>query len=123
MHKDALLTVIGVVVHDPLYNWQMTPVKARKRQQDVEDDDPTSAAAAAGVSGPAAAGAGGGGGGVVLGNADAERVVLRVRQKLEGLDSSEGEPRGVVGQVAGLLAEAQDPDNLGRMYVGWAAWM
>ena len=120
MHKDALLTVIGVVVHDPLYNWQMTPVKARKRQQDIEDDDAAAAAAAAAADDQAAAG---GGGGVRLGNADAERVVLRVRQKLEGLDTSEGEPRGVVGQVAGLLADAQDPEKLARMYVGWAAWM
>ena len=53
------------------------------------------------------------------------RVVLRMRQKLEGLIASEGEPRGVVGQVAGLLADAHDPGESGKDVcgMGWAAWM
>ncbi len=27
------------------------------------------------------------------------------------------------GQVQQLLTDAQDPENLSKMYVGWAAWM
>ncbi len=64
-----------------------------------------------------------GGDSTELGNADAERAVLRVKQKLEGVDGDEGEPRGVEGQVQALLQEAQDPERLCRMYVGWAAYM
>lgn len=59
-----------------------------------------------------------------LGNADAERAVLRVKAKLEGLEGmGEGQPRNVAAQVAGLLAEAQDMELLARMYIGWGAWV
>ena len=37
-----------------------------------------------------------------LGNADAERAVLCVRQKLEGTEGGRGEPRGVPGQVRAM---------------------
>lgn len=33
-HREALLTVVEVVLHDPLYRWQMSPVRAQRRQQD-----------------------------------------------------------------------------------------
>lgn len=36
--------------------------------------------------------------------------------------AGEGEARGVEGQVQQLLADAQDPDKLSRMYIGWQAW-
>jgi ataxia telangiectasia mutated family protein len=49
--------------------------------------------------------------------------VLRVKQKLEGVAGGEGEPLGVPAQVDVLLAEAQDPELLCRMFVGWSAWM
>ena len=49
--------------------------------------------------------------------------MLRVRQKLEGVDGWEGEPRSVSAQVAALLAEASDPDRLCRMYAGWAPFL
>jgi ataxia telangiectasia mutated family protein len=39
------------------------------------------------------------------------------------VEGGEGEPRGVEAQVAALLQEAQDPDKLSRMYIGWAAWV
>ena len=38
--REALLTVIAVVLYDPLYKWQMTPVRAQRRQQDpIAGDD------------------------------------------------------------------------------------
>ena len=37
--------------------------------------------------------------------------------------AGEGEARSVEGQVQQLLLDAQDPDKLCRMYVGWAAWL
>jgi ataxia telangiectasia mutated family protein len=63
------------------------------------------------------------GGAGALGNADAARTVLRVKQKLEGVAGGEGEPLGVAAQVDVLLAEAQDPELLCRMFVGWSPWM
>ena len=56
-------------------------------------------------------------------NADAERALLRVRNKLAGLDAGDGEARGIRAQVRQLLADAADPALLCRMYVGWAAWV
>ncbi|KAF6252289.1 hypothetical protein COO60DRAFT_542235 [Scenedesmus sp. NREL 46B-D3] len=130
-HKEALLTVVEVVLHDPMYKWQMTPVKAQRRQQDplAADGGGAGAAAPAGTAGGAAASGGGassagpaGSGAAAIGNADAERAVLRVKQKLEGQDVEGGVAMSVAAQVGKWLQDAQDPDRLCRMFVGWAAW-
>ena len=85
------------MIADPLYKWAMSPIKAKQRQQertlqgggggaDGEAEEllgDTSALPAA------AAGTGGGNNAAAadaIGNADAERAVLRVRQKLEGVE-------------------------------------
>lgn len=130
-HKEALLTVVEVVLHDPMYKWQMTPVKAQRRQQDPIAADGGGAAAAT-PAGPAAgaassgaassAGGPAGSGAAAIGNADAERAVLRVKQKLEGQDVEGGVAMSVAAQVGKWLQSAQDPDRLCRMFVGWAAW-
>ncbi|KXZ51143.1 hypothetical protein GPECTOR_13g630 [Gonium pectorale] len=108
-HYESLLTVLEVVLHDPLAKWSLTLAKARQkqprdrdrggqqtdRQQREEEQDEDDAAA-------------------LLGNADAARVLLRVKQKLEGrMDAG----------VRALLSEAQDPARLCRMYVGWSPWI
>jgi ataxia telangiectasia mutated family protein len=56
------------------------------------------------------------------GNADAERAVLRVQQKLEGAESGESGIRSVEAQVFELLEEAQDPEHLAKMYPGELAF-
>ncbi|GFR43088.1 hypothetical protein Agub_g4095, partial [Astrephomene gubernaculifera] len=81
-HSESLLTVIEVVLHDPLHKWSLSLAKARQKQprerdrgrgatageqkeqqqQPQEEEDATA----------------------LLGNADAARAVLRVKQKLEG---------------------------------------
>eukprot|EP00879_Flechtneria_rotunda_P006073 GHRR01006386.1.p1 GENE.GHRR01006386.1~~GHRR01006386.1.p1 ORF type:complete len:3169 (+),score=1435.50 GHRR01006386.1:1331-9508(+) len=124
-HKEALLTVVEVVLHDPLYKWQMTPVKARRKQQDTIADANVQEAAAA-ASGAVSSASGGqvgdAGSAGAIGNADAERAVLRVKQKLEGQDVEGGVAQSVSAQVGMLLQAAQDPDNLCRMFAGWAAF-
>jgi ataxia telangiectasia mutated family protein len=132
-HQDALLTVVQVVLHDPLYRWQMTPVKAGRKQQDPmaqqqADADAAgggdgSAAAAAAGTGTAAAAAAAGVSSGALGNADAERAVLRVKQKLQGQDVEGGAALSVEAQVAAMLQAARDPERLCRMFKGWAAWV
>ena len=39
------------------------------------------------------------------------------------LCTGQGESRGIKGQVQQLLQDAQDPDKLCKMYVGWSAWL
>lgn len=61
-----------------------------------------------------------------LGNADAARAVLRVKQKLEGAaggGGGDGGPLSPAAQVDALLAQAQDPERLCRMFAGWSPWM
>lgn len=47
----------------------------------------------------------------------------RVSGTLVGLLSAPGLPLSVEGQVARLIDEAADKDNLGRMYIWWMAFM
>ena len=53
---------------------------------------------------------------------DAERTVARVKQKLHGTEDSYGAALSCEGQVRKLIADAQDYENLCRMYTGWRAW-
>ncbi|KAK9806879.1 hypothetical protein WJX72_005975 [[Myrmecia] bisecta] len=117
-NKESLLTIIEVFIHDPLYKWALTPMGAQQRQKDSLGGEE-----GGGGEGLEVASSPAGEAGTTLANADAERALLRVKQKLDGLEGGEGEGRGVEGQVQQLLHDAQDPDKLCRMYVGWAAWM
>lgn len=124
-NKESLLTLVEVMIHDPILRWAMSPELARRHQK--RDDG------GGGDDGNGAAGDGDGGGdkqptapprqtaqqGVQ--NADAERALLRVRQKLDGVEG--GEQRSVEGQVQQLLQDARDPDKLCRLFPGWAAWV
>ncbi|MPC92284.1 Serine-protein kinase ATM [Portunus trituberculatus] len=51
----------------------------------------------------------------------AERVVLKMRQKLVGME--EGFPSSVPDQVTRLLQDATSPSNLCRLFAGWQAYV
>nr|XP_034595825.1 serine/threonine-protein kinase ATM isoform X4 [Setaria viridis] len=104
-NKEALLTIIEVFVHDPLYKWALSPLKALQRQKEIEDtdsclDDSQEA---------------------YEGNKDAARAILRVKQKLDGYE--DGEMRSVQGQVQQLIQDAVDVDRLCQMFPGWGPWL
>ncbi|XP_017973415.1 PREDICTED: serine/threonine-protein kinase ATM isoform X2 [Theobroma cacao] len=105
-NKEALLTIIEVFIHDPLYKWALSPLKALQRQKDNDDDLDTSLEGAQDE---------------YEGNKDAARALLRVKQKLDGYE--EGEMRSVHGQVQQLIQDAIDPERLCQMFPGWGAWM
>lgn len=50
-------------------------------------------------------------------NESAKRTLLRLGQKLKGVEK--GTPLSVNGQVNLLIQQAMDPGNLCRMYHGW----
>ena len=54
-------------------------------------------------------------------NKMAERVLLRLQEKLEGIE--DGIPLSVSGQVNQLIQEATDPSNLCLLFPGWQAWI
>lgn len=105
-NKEALLTIVEVFIHDPLYKWALSPLKALQRQKDSNDDLETSLESLQEES---------------EGNKDAARALMRVKQKLDGYE--EGEMRSVHGQVQQLIQDAIDPERLCQMFPGWGAWM
>lgn len=114
---EPILTVVEVLIHDPLYRWALTMPQALSRQA----AETGAAAGEPAWARPSDPGAGPAPHAVV--NADAERALLRIRRKLRGTDGGEGEVQGPEGQALRLLGEAMNGDNLARMYVGWAAWV
>jgi ataxia telangiectasia mutated family protein len=99
------MIILKAVVSDPLHRWAPTMDNALKRQKSLEnleglgghDDNEESYQ----VSG------------------DAERVLLRVRQKLQGYEDPDGDALAVPGQVDRLIREAIDENNLCLMFAGW----
>eukprot|EP01119_Soliformovum_irregulare_P003410 TRINITY_DN1390_c0_g2_i1.p1 TRINITY_DN1390_c0_g2~~TRINITY_DN1390_c0_g2_i1.p1 ORF type:complete len:551 (-),score=136.76 TRINITY_DN1390_c0_g2_i1:183-1682(-) len=104
-NQAALLTIVEVFIHDPLFKWALSPLQALRVQRDFnefsidEEGTPNSA----------------------TGNTDAERTLLRIKQKLQGYEY--GETLTVVGQVHQLINEATDEAKLCRMFPGWAPWV
>ena len=76
-----------VFIHDPLYKWALTPLGAQKRQKDelTGDSDTAEGGAPQATSLGMPAGTAGSADSL-LANADAERALLRLKQKLAGLE-------------------------------------
>ena len=106
-HKDPILTVLSVFIHDPLYNWALTYDRATKKQEDSSTMD-------VGFSDTM---------GDLEGNIDANRTLLHIQHKLEGIVGGDTTSRGVEGQVQYLIGEAMEYLNLCRMYRGWQAYI
>ena len=86
--KESLLTLIEVFVHDPLYNWRITEEQADRRQLAAAAEAAEAAAAdaekkkneedEAKPEGPK-----------LIANVDANRTLLRIKHKLEGIEAGE----------------------------------
>ncbi|GAB2269841.1 hypothetical protein Dimus_004759 [Dionaea muscipula] len=105
-NKEALLTIVEVFIHDPLYKWALSPLKALERQKETDEELQTGWEDSEDE---------------YEGNKDAARALLRVKQKLDGYE--EGEMRSVHGQVQQLIQDAIDPERLSHMFPGWGSWM
>ncbi|KAK3004627.1 hypothetical protein RJ639_019504 [Escallonia herrerae] len=91
-----LKTPEWVFIHDPLYKWALSPLKALQRQKETDDDLDTSLEESQDE---------------YEGNKDAARALLRVKRKLDGYE--EGEMRSVHGQVDNRLLVYSDSDWAG----------
>jgi ataxia telangiectasia mutated family protein len=58
---------------------------------------------------------------LMTGNRNAAQMVLKIKQKLQGVER--GEPLAVEGQVKLLINEARDPSRLCSLFVGWSSWV
>ncbi|XP_069045887.1 serine-protein kinase ATM isoform X1 [Lepisosteus oculatus] len=117
---EALLTIVEVLLYDPLFDWTMSPLKAFYLQQQLEEQTELNATLNSTL------------GGEELEshrrssdtqsfNKVAERVLLRLQEKLKGVE--EGAVLSVDGQVNLLIQQAMDPKNLSRLFPGWQAWV
>ncbi|RHY89698.1 hypothetical protein DYB26_013021 [Aphanomyces astaci] len=108
---NALATIVEVFIHDPLYNWTLSPGRALQVQKDKADNDVQMLVDAAADDDDENV-------------ADlAARVLLRVKQKLQGYEDPTGEAMSVEGQVKHLIQVARDPHNLCKIYPGWGPWL
>ncbi|KAK6170767.1 hypothetical protein SNE40_019079 [Patella caerulea] len=116
-NQESLMTIVQVLLYDPLYAWTLSPQKAHalqlRQNQDAEDLNVTANNI-----------------GDITSNSDdrsdasqeqvnklAERVLLRLQQKLQGIEDSV--QLSVLGQVNLLIEEARDPKKLCRLFPGW----
>ncbi|XP_062423249.1 serine-protein kinase ATM [Rhea pennata] len=115
--QEALLTIVQVLLYDPLFDWTMNPLKALYLQQRPEDEadmsstlnaDPQECNRKASSDDQSF-------------NKVAERVLMRLQEKLKGVE--EGTVLSVGGQVNLLIQQAMDPKNLSRLFPGWKPWV
>uniref|UniRef100_A0A674EVG6 non-specific serine/threonine protein kinase n=1 Tax=Salmo trutta TaxID=8032 RepID=A0A674EVG6_SALTR len=117
--QEALVTIVEVLLYDPLFDWTMNPLKAFYLQQQHDEQAELQATLNSTL------------GGDILEahpNSDsqsfnkvAERVLLRLQEKLKGVE--DGRVLSVGGQVNLLIQQAMDPNNLSRLFPGWQAWV
>eukprot|EP00918_Siedleckia_nematoides_P048113 GHVU01105373.1.p1 GENE.GHVU01105373.1~~GHVU01105373.1.p1 ORF type:complete len:1280 (+),score=283.51 GHVU01105373.1:560-3841(+) len=120
-----VLSILQVLVLDPLYNWSLDRGNGRQRDPGNAWRQPRTVPMGVGAgahnnnnNNPNQDGAAGGE------NLHARRALLSVRQKLRGLDDSASlTPMPVPAQVHTLLTEATDRERLSSMFCGWAAWL
>jgi serine-protein kinase ATM len=111
-NSNSLLTILSAIVSDPLYKWSTGSRKEAHKitvNQD-HDEDCNENQFSDGAK-----------------NRDENRnevashAISRIHEKLLGYeDGTSGEQQSVESQVQLLMNEAQDPDNLCAMFVGWA---
>ena len=111
-HAASLLTILEVCVHDPLHGWVEG---GQGGGADAEDDDEGSGRRRRKVVRKAAGGG--------QNTADAERALLRIRQKLKGYEDPNGDAMSVEGHVKYLINEATSPENICRIFPGWSPWL
>ncbi|XP_059352933.1 serine-protein kinase ATM-like [Daphnia carinata] len=108
--QDSILTLLEVLLYDPLYVWTVTPQKAaalQQKQRNLSKRRDSSAIGTLPEEGSVDTEV----------NESAKRTLVRLSQKLRGVEK--GTPLSVRGQVNLLIQQATDPANLYRIFHGW----
>ncbi|KAG7387320.1 hypothetical protein PHYBOEH_008269 [Phytophthora boehmeriae] len=131
----SVVTILEVFVHDPLYRWTLSPLKALRIQeggQDIVRSATLSRSSSRSTNSSIANETGDSSNGTqpAYGNKAepsssdaAARALIRVKQKLEGYEDPNGNALSIEGQVKHLMSVAQDPHNLSVLFPGWAPWL
>ncbi|KAF9155074.1 serine/threonine-protein kinase M1 [Linnemannia schmuckeri] len=128
---ESLVSVLEGFVHDPLVEWSNSRKKGQQREAAVSmAGDDTRARLLRGAradSKAAAATEAGTADGEPYDEQQAEKAkefLGVIRRKLNGLESQNGMfSLSVVGQVEELIQNATTAENLGKMYIGWSAYL
>ncbi|XP_063838719.1 serine-protein kinase ATM isoform X1 [Ostrinia nubilalis] len=97
-NQETLLTLLEVLLWDPLYSWTVVPNAHATGSRDTS------------VCGSSNSGL-------------AERALLAVSSKLSGTEGGVAGGVAVAGQVARLIQTATDPANLCRLFPGWQPYL
>jgi hypothetical protein len=93
-----LLTILEVVVYDPLYKWVTKSKQGTNREMNEVEDSASR-------------------------RAKAELTLQQVKNKLQGFEENTGDCLSIQGSVQMLIQEATSFANLSKLYPGWAAWV
>ncbi|KAJ8917850.1 hypothetical protein NQ315_010763 [Exocentrus adspersus] len=105
-NAQTIITILEVLLYDPLYVWTVTSAEANKRQTD-DEIDLRNLSDSEEERTPV--------------NITAERALLRLREKLQGTEL--GHPASIEHQVGTLIQQALDPANLCKLFCGWQAYV
>ncbi|XP_043928554.1 serine-protein kinase ATM isoform X2 [Protopterus annectens] len=119
--QEALLTIVQVLLYDPLFDWTMNPLKAFYLRQRHEEDTELNSTLNATIGGDEQDCNRKNSSDTQSFNKVAERVLLRLQEKLKGVE--EGTVLSVGGQVNLLIQQAMDPKNLSQLFPGWQPWV
>ena len=105
--KKIVLMILGVLKHDPLYTWSISPLKMRAMRSEefvaadnMEVDDAPAPASRNSIND----------------NKDAHRALLGIEDRLSRTISIES-------QINELIQTARNDENLALMYQGWQPWL
>lgn len=108
-NHETIITILEVLLYDPLYEWTISPSEAYSLQFSKDEGNETNNSGGNSEEEK------------VPVNVSAERALIRLRQKLHGTE--EGGTSSVEGQVEKLIQQARDPSNLCRLYHGWQSYL
>ncbi|KAL0274886.1 UNVERIFIED_CONTAM: hypothetical protein PYX00_002916 [Menopon gallinae] len=104
-NQHTILTLLEVLLYDPLYAWTITAEKAYSVQGHTGTESSSEKTSTQ-----------------VEINKMAERALIRLKQKLQGTETG-GVATNTEGQVNSLIQQARDPNNLCRLFHGWQAYL
>ncbi|KAL3320565.1 hypothetical protein Ciccas_000731 [Cichlidogyrus casuarinus] len=118
---EVIVTLLQVLLHDPLYAWCLTPSRLldleRRRMEKLSSDPSLSMSL---YSSSFIGGSFPGGDSSNNTNQLARKVIITVRERLQ--PPAPGKI-GVSAQIEQLLGQARSYENLSRMYYGWQSYM
>lgn len=134
-HRDVLLTVVEVLLHDPMFNWALTPEEVLREQlnSDMKGDAGNDGAGVRRGSRFADEITSSSGGESSLeavamrlkrdsgGSREAQRALNRIHEKLDGLEGTER--LSIEAHVARLIDEARAFHVIGPVFPGWTPWL